>query len=95
MFPSTVHLSLSLTTSSYFDSLRIWIGGGSHANAEAAVPGTSSTKKGAGWYNGYVIIRKITGLDGPGLGVGGPGPAGKSGKKDGKTGKTETEAIFT
>ena len=74
-----------------------WIGGGTYGNAEAALSGISVDRS-VGWYHGYVIIRKITGLGGPGPGgpgPGGPGPAGKSGKKDGKTGKTETEAIFT
>ena len=84
----TVHSSLSRT--SFIVTLRFWIGGGSHVGDDAANP---STKKHVGSFNGYVIIRKSTGL-------GSPGPGGKSNKKEGekkkgKGGKTAQVQLFT
>ena len=86
----TVHSSLSRT--SFIVTLRFWIGGGSYADAKAALPGSSSTKKHVGSFNGYVIIRKSTGLGSPVLG--GKSNKQEGEKKKGKGGKTAQVQLF-
>ena len=57
--------SHQLCSSHFCLSVVLGIGGGSSADAQAALPGSSSTKKHVGSFHGYVMIRKITPTESP------------------------------